>query len=144
MGAEKCQSLSGSRFTATRVPTGLTSTWGKYPTGHKPKFSKFIREILRTLNLFLGVIDGLTTGGPLPLNRADTGRYRLRPNRFHRRMGTHSRHSTNDYVFHTGHFSGELYIINIMRMPRLDVSYVRASLGRPTPHPPIQYSTTVA
>ena len=59
-------------------PTGLISTWGNTRRGIKPKFSKLIREILRTSNLFLGVIDRLTTG-PLPLNRTDTGRYRLRP-----------------------------------------------------------------
>ena len=59
-------------------PTELISTWGNTRRGIKPEFSKFTREILRTSNLSYGVIDGLTTG-PLPLNRADTGRYRLRP-----------------------------------------------------------------
>ena len=49
--------------------------------GHKTQILRLIREILRTSNLFLGVIGGLTTG-PLPLNRADTGRYRLRPYKF--------------------------------------------------------------
>ena len=64
--------------TVGKHPTELISTWENTRRGIKPKFSKFIREILRTSNLFLGVIDGLTTGS-LPLNRADTGRYRLRP-----------------------------------------------------------------
>ena len=59
-------------------PTELISTWGNTRRGIKPEFSKFTREILQTSNLSYGVIGGLTTG-PLPLNRADTGRYRLRP-----------------------------------------------------------------
>ena len=51
---------------------------GKYPTGHKTQTLRFHQRDSPDFESLLGAIDGLITG-PLPLNRADTGRYRLRP-----------------------------------------------------------------